>query len=208
MLHVVQNSSYTVALTLSSPPPAAPKPEPPKNRRPPPPAQNHRSWFGYAPPVPPSTPAAKPAAIPPTPVVAEAPPAPPKIEAVSAMTFNELDGALQASPTTQSLDARSQKSGVTMRILSAGKVVDRDAIKIAIADTGTAPFFVSIFKVSAGGKTIASESVGPYVANPGEEIAVIVHFDAAAASGKKVALTMIESGGEHRRFVMTPDHVF
>ena len=120
-----------------------------------------------------------------------------------AMTFAQLDEALRAAPTTQTVNLRTKQGGVTFRITAVGRVGDRQVIRYAIANEEDSDFFVSIVNVSAAGKPLRSETAGPYSCTAGSEVYGIVHFP--PASSKAVAVELVQSGGQHRHFSLKPE---
>jgi hypothetical protein len=120
-----------------------------------------------------------------------------------AMTFAQLDEALRAAPTTQTVNLRTKQGGVTFRITAVGRVGDRQVIRYAIANEEDSDFFVSIVNVSAAGKPLRSETAGPYSCAAGSEVYGIVHFPPAAS--QTVAVELVQSGGQRRRFSLKPE---
>lgn len=134
------------------------------------------------------------------------PPAPPV--ATQATSFVELDEALRGSPTTETVNLRLKRSGVTFRATHVGRLGDRAAIRFAIANEESSDFFLSIVSVWADSAPIHSETAGPYACGAGREIFGVVHFAGADAAGKRVAIELVQSGGERRRFKLALDHRF
>ena len=120
-----------------------------------------------------------------------------------AMTFAQLDEALRAAPTTQTVNLRTKQGGVVFRITAVGHVGDRQVIRYAIANEEDSDFFVSIVNVSAAGKPLRSETAGPYSCPTGSEVSGIAHFLPVASHA--VAVELIESGGRHRHFSLRPE---
>jgi hypothetical protein len=123
-------------------------------------------------------------------------------------TFAEIDGALRASSTVQTINVRLKKGGVTFRLTQVGRVDDRYVIRYAIANEDTDTFFLSIVNVSADGAPIHSETAGPYSCPTGQEVYGVVHFLPSAVVGKSVVVELVQSGGDHRRFSLTADYPF
>jgi hypothetical protein len=123
-------------------------------------------------------------------------------------TFVEIDDALRASSTVQTINIRIKKGGVTFRLTHVGRVDDRYVIRYAIANEEPDAFFLSIVNVSADGKPIHSETAGPYSCPTGQEVYGVVHFLPAAVAGKNVVVELVQSGGSHRRFSLTADYAF
>jgi hypothetical protein len=119
------------------------------------------------------------------------------------MTFAQLDEALRAAPTTQTVNLRTKQGGVTFRITAVGRVGDRQVIRYAIANEEDSDFFVSIVNVSAAGKPLRSETAGPYSCAAGSEVYGIVHFPPAAF--QTVAVELVQSGGQRRHFSLKPE---
>jgi hypothetical protein len=137
----------------------------------------------------------------------EAKPAP-KPEAAGPAAFGDLDEALRQSPTTQALNLRVKKGGVVFRITHVGKARGRAAARFALANEEAADFFLSVVNVSAGDSPIPAGTVGPYVCRAGDEIFGVVHFTPEAASGKRLTVTLVQSGGERRRFQLALEYPF
>jgi hypothetical protein len=123
-------------------------------------------------------------------------------------TFAEIDDALRASSTVQTINVRVKKGGVTFRLTHVGRVNDRYVIRYAIANEEPDAFFLSIVNVSADGKPIHSETAGPYSCPTGQEVYGVVHFLPATVAGKNVVVELVQSGGSHRRFSLTADYAF
>ncbi len=135
------------------------------------------------------------------------PPAP-KPEAAGAAAFGELDESLRQSPTTQTINLRVKKGGVIFRITHVGRASGRAAVRFAVANEESADFFLSIVNVAADGNPLPAEAAGPYACRSGEEIFGIVHFTPQSAAGKRLAVTLVQSGGERRRFQLGLDYRF
>jgi hypothetical protein len=120
-----------------------------------------------------------------------------------AMTFAQLDEALRAAPTTQTVNLRTKQGGLTFRITAVGHVGDRQAIRYAIANEEESDFFVSIVNVSAAGKPLRSETAGPYSCAAGSEVYGIVHF--APVASQTVEVELVQSGGQRRHFSLKPE---
>ena len=153
--------------------------------------------------LPEPVPAAAPIVAPP---VVQAPPPPP--EPTLPRTFSEIDEALRAATTTQSINTRLKKDGVSFRLTHVGRVRDRYVVRYAIANEETADFFLSIVNVTAGGKPIHAETAGPYACQTGQEIYGVVHFSPKDAAGRSVALELVQSGGGRRRFSLAVPYAF
>jgi hypothetical protein len=121
-------------------------------------------------------------------------------------TFAEIDDALHASSTVQAVNVRIKKGGVSFRLTHVGLVDDRYVVRYAIANEEQDAFFLSIVNVSADGKPIHSETAGSYSCPPGQEVYGVVHFIPTAVAGKKVAIELVQSGGDHRRFPLTAEY--
>lgn len=159
-------------------------------------------------------PAALPIATPPAPVPAQLPapqspeptleappaaPAPPKPTLPA--TFTEFDEALRGSPTTEGLNFRLRRGGVVFRITHVGRIGDRGAARFAIANEEAGDFFISIVNVTAAKAPIHSETAGPLVCRGGgQEIYGIIHFALPDVKAKNVAIELVQSGGDRRRF--------
>ncbi len=142
----------------------------------------------------------------PPPVPEPTPPAPPT--PTQAASFVELDEALRGSPTTETVNLRLKRSGITFRATHVGRLGDRAAIRFAIANEEPSDFFLSIVSVWADTAPIHSETAGPYACGAGREIFGVVHFAGGDAAGKRVAIELVQSGGERRRFKLSLDHRF
>lgn len=180
LAQIVATSTFTVTVAQAQPP-----------RRKGAPKRAHIAPARTAPAVSSSTAAASPAAVP---------------VAAQPATFVEYDQAVQASPTTQTINVRLKRSGVTFRATHAGRVGDRAVVRFAIANEEASDFFLSIVNVTADGSPIHSESAGPYVCRADQEIFGIVHFPAVKAAGKTIAIELVQSGGERRRFPLTLEY--
>jgi hypothetical protein len=132
----------------------------------------------------------------------------PKPEAAGAAAFGELDEALRQSPTTQAVNLRVKKGGVVFRITHVGPVSGRAAVRFAIANEESTDFFLSIVNVAADGNPLPAEAAGPYACRAGEEIFGIVHFSPQSAAGKRLTITLVQSGGERRRFHLALEYRF
>ncbi|OGR97785.1 MAG: hypothetical protein A2V88_09245 [Elusimicrobia bacterium RBG_16_66_12] len=122
--------------------------------------------------------------------------------------FAEIDEALRASSTAKAINVREKKGGVSFRLTHVGRVGERYVVRFAIANEESSDFFLSITKVLAGGRPVHSEAVGPYSCSASKEIFGVVHFLPSAVAGKKVAVELVQSGGDHRRFRLDVDFVF
>ena len=191
VVHFVARSSYTLSLATKT------------NTRP--------SRRPARPEAPPPATAARP-----TPT---APPPPPSLTATSAPlksrpaqaqpeTFEDYDDALRRSETTQTINARLSRGGVTFRLTQVGVVGSEAVVRYAIANSGSADFFVSLVNVYAGGAPTPSETTGRYACRPGSEIYGVSHFPSVVVVGKKVSVELVESGGAGRRFLLAVDHAF
>lgn len=152
-----------------------------------------------------AAPVAAPPAAPTPPTASVQPPVPTPPAAptpTQAKTFGELDDALRSSPLTQTLNLRLRLDEISFRITHVGRVGNREAVRFAIANSGGGDFFVSIVNVSTGAKPIHSETAGPYSCASGQEVFGIAHFAAEIAAGKIIAVELVQSGGEHRRFAL------
>lgn len=126
----------------------------------------------------------------------------PRPEAPQPATFTEFDEALRASPTTETINVRLKRSGVSFRATHAGRVGNHAVVRFAIANEEGSDFFISIVNVFADGEPIHSETAGPYACRSGQEIFGLVHFTAAEAVSKTIAIELVQSGGERRRFLL------
>jgi hypothetical protein len=123
-------------------------------------------------------------------------------------TFAEIDDALRASSTAQAINFRVKKGGITFRLTQVGRIGERYVIRYAIANEEPDPFFLSIVNVAASGKPIQAETAGTYSCATGQEVYGVVHFKPSAVAGKTVAVELVQSGGEHRRFSLSADYAF
>jgi hypothetical protein len=142
------------------------------------------------------------------PVPVEAPAPPPRPKAAQPRNFTEFDEALRGSSTAQAINQRLKRVGVTFRITHVGRVGDRGVVRYAVANEEAPDFFLSVVNVSAAGKPVLSENAGPYACKSGEEIFGVVHFAPAAVVGKRIAVELIQSGGDRRRFSLPVSYPF
>ncbi|MBI5239128.1 MAG: hypothetical protein HY926_01515 [Elusimicrobia bacterium] len=159
----------------------------------------------------PAAPAAAPVALAVAPAAATPMPAAKptsKPEPAGPVAFGDLDEALRQSPTTQALNLRVKKGGMVFRITHVGRARGRAAARFALANEEAADFFLSVVSVSAGGAPVLADTAGPYVCRAGEEIYGVVHLAPEAASGKRLSVTLVQSGGERRRFQLALEYPF
>lgn len=146
------------------------------------------------------------------PAPAPAPVAPPKPAApvlpTLPKTFTEIDQALRNSSTTQAVNVRIKKGGISFRLTHIGRVGDRYVLRFGVANEEAADFFLSIINVTAAGKAIPSETAGPYACQAGQEIFGVVYFKPADVAGKAVSVELIQSGGDRRHFKLEANYSF
>jgi hypothetical protein len=144
------------------------------------------------------------AAAPAAPVVVAPPAALPTLPT----TFTEIDEALRGDSTTQAVNLRLKKVGITFRLTHIGRVRDRYVLRYAIANEEAADFFLSIVNVAAGGKAIHSETAGQFSCPAGQEVFGVVHFTPADAAGKAISVELVQAGGDRRRFTIGVNYTF
>jgi hypothetical protein len=156
-------------------------------------------------PPPAAAPAPVVAATPAPPVAIAAPP--PPIPTLPT-TFTEIDEALRGSSTTQAVNLRLKKAGISFRLTHIGRVADHYVLRYAIANEEPADFFLSIVNVAAGGKAIHSETAGPFSCPSSQEVVGVVYFSPSDAAGKSISVELVQSGGDRRRFTLAVDYTF